>query len=175
MRPLVSVVMPVRNGGEYLGEAVDSILAQTHENLELLLIDDHSTDRALARLDKSDPRLKILSSNGRGLVDACNTGFALSKGDFIARMDADDISLPERFRLQLAYLDANQAVDISGCCVDIFSQPGIQGGLRRYRDWLNSVREPEQVHQQIFIESPLPNPTSDVPPCCTAATGRLPQ
>ena len=159
MSPLVSVVMPVRNAGGYLAEAVDSILRQTHANLELLLIDDHSTDRAIAALDKSDPRLQILATNGHGLVDACNTGFACSRGDYVARMDADDISLPERLRLQLAYLEANPVVDLCGCCVDIFSARGIEGGLRRYRDWLNSVLEPEQVRQQIFIESPLPNPT----------------
>lgn len=159
MSPLVSVVMPVRDAGQYLAEAVDSILGQTYANLELLLIDDHSSDGAIAMLGRGDARLKIFSNKGRGLVDACNTGFGLSSGEFIARMDADDISLPERLRLQLAYLDAHPAVDICGCCVDIFSQAGIHGGLRRYRDWLNSVREPAEVHQQLFIESPLPNPT----------------
>jgi len=159
MPSLVSVVMPVRNGGKYLAGAVASILRQTHENLELLLVDDHSTDRAIALLDKNDARLKILANQGRGIVDACNTGLADCEGDFIARMDADDISLPDRFRVQLEYLDTNPGVDICGSCVEIFSATGLQGGLERYREWLNSVREPEQVRQQIFIESPLPHPT----------------
>ncbi len=96
MSPLVSVVLPVRNGGEYLSQAVDSILSQTFENLELLLIDDHSTDGAISALDKTDPRLKIFKSHGQGVVDACNTGFAHCRGEYIARMDADDISLPGR-------------------------------------------------------------------------------
>lgn len=159
MTPLVSVVMPVRDGGQYLAGAVASILGQTHENLELLLVDDHSTDRAIASLDRSDPRLKVLANHGRGIVDACNTGLDHSKGEFIARMDADDVSLPERLQVQLEYLDANPRVDICGSRVEIFSQAGIQGGLERYQEWLNSVREPEQVRQQIFIESPLPHPT----------------
>ncbi|MGA9573210.1 MAG: glycosyltransferase [Lysobacterales bacterium] len=159
MNRLVSVVMPVRNGGVYLQEAVDSILSQTHAGLELLLIDDHSTDAAISALDKSDTRLKILGNHGRGLVDACNTGINHSRGEYVARMDADDISLPGRLRSQLDYLDANRSVDISGCCVEIFSVQGIQGGLKRYQDWLNSVLEPEQVRQQVFIESPLPHPT----------------
>jgi len=159
MKPLVSVVMPVRNGGDYLAGAVASILAQTHENLELLLIDDHSTDHAIAALDKGDARLKILANRGRGIVDACNTGLHCSQGEYVARMDADDLSLPGRFCSQLEYLDANPSVDICGCCVEIFSDTGIQGGLVRYRDWLNSVREPAQVREQIFIESPLPHPT----------------
>ncbi|MDX2418855.1 MAG: glycosyltransferase [Xanthomonadales bacterium] len=158
MSPLVSVVLPVHNGGMFLSQAVDSILSQTFENLELLLIDDHSTDAAIAALDKSDPRLRIYESSGRGVVNAFNTGFDLVLGGFIARMDADDISLPDRFHCQLGYLENHPSIDISGCCVKIFSERGIQGGLQRYQDWLNSVREPEQVHQQVFIESPLPNP-----------------
>ena len=158
MNPLVSVVLPVRNGGKFLSQAVSSILSQTIVNLELLLIDDHSTDAAISALDKNDSRLIIFKSRGKGLVNACNTGFTHSRGEFIARMDADDVSLPERFQCQLDYFDKHPTLDIAGCCVEIFSDDGIKGGLQRYQNWLNSVREPEQVHQQIFIESPLPNP-----------------
>jgi glycosyltransferase involved in cell wall biosynthesis len=159
MKPLVSVVMPVRNGGRFLSQAVDSIINQTFENLELLLIDDHSTDDAVLALDKSDPRLSIIKSQGSGVVNASNTGFANSRGEFIARMDADDISHEKRFECQLDYLDRHPRVDIAGSCVEIFAENGIKGGLERYQNWLNSVREPEQVHRQIFIESPLPNPS----------------
>ena len=158
MNPFVSVVLPVHNGGNFLSRAVESILSQSHENLELLLIDDHSTDGAITELDKSDPRLSVLTCKGRGVVNAFNTGFAHSKGEYVARMDADDISLPARIRTQLDYLDLHPSIDIAGCCVEIFSESGIQGGLQRYQHWLNTVREPEQVRQQIFIESPLPNP-----------------
>ena len=158
MNPLISVVMPVRNGGGFLEQAVASILSQTFEDLELVLIDDHSTDTALITLDKSDPRLIILKSKGHGLVNACNTGFSHCRGRFIARMDADDVSLPHRLACQLDYLERNPDVDIAGCCVEIFSDHGIKGGLERYQNWLNSVREPAEVHKQIFIESPLPNP-----------------
>lgn len=159
MSPLVSVVLPVRNGGIFLNEAVGSILSQTYENLELLLIDDHSTDEAISSLDKGDQRLKIIKCKGNGVVDASNTGFDLARGEFIARMDADDISLPDRIRCQLDYMESHSTVDLCGCCVDIFSDAGIKGGLERYQNWLNSVREPRHVHQQIFIESPLPNPS----------------
>lgn len=158
MRPLVSVVLPVRNGGEFLGQAVASILNQTFENLELVLIDDHSTDGAVSEIDKSDPRLKVFSCKGKGVAEAFNTGFHHAIGEFIARMDADDISLPERLACQLEYLELHPEVHIAGACVDIFSKTGIKGGLERYQNWLNSVREPEQIHKQIFIESPLPNP-----------------
>lgn len=158
MSPLVSVVLPVYNGGEYLAEAVASILTQDHTNLELLLIDDHSSDSAIAALGRRDPRLSIHTSKGKGVVDAFNTGFALCSGPYIARMDADDVSLPARLSSQLDYLARFPSVDIAGCRVDIFSGSGIQGGLERYQAWLNSLCEPEQIHQQMFIESPLPNP-----------------
>ena len=158
MNRLVSVVIPVRNGGNYLNQAVASILSQTIENLELVLVDDHSTDTAVSALDKSDPRLKIIKSQGHGVVNAFNTGFKLCQGAFIARMDADDISLPRRLQCQLDYFDHHPDVGITGCCVEIFSEDGIQGGLERYQSWLNSVRKPDQVRNQIFIESPLPNP-----------------
>jgi len=156
---MVSVVLPVRNGGKYLGPAVSSILNQTFENLELLLIDDHSTDEAVTDLDRSDPRIRVFSSKGKGVVNACNTGFRRSRGEYLARMDADDISLPGRLACQLEYLEQHPEVSIAGGCVEIFSEAGIKGGLERYQTWLNSVREPGQVHKQIFIESPLPNPS----------------
>lgn len=158
MKPLVSVVMPVRNGGVYLAAAVESILGQSHQQLELILVDDHSDDDAIASLDRSDPRLKIYPGQGSGVVSAFNTGFAHSSGDFIARMDGDDISLPERLNCQLGYLEQHPQIAIAGCCVEIFSKVGIQGGFKRYESWLNSVRTPIEIHNQIFVESPMPNP-----------------
>ena len=151
MKPLVSVVMPVHNGGEYLQAAVSSILTQSWSRLELVLVDDHSNDGAVAALEQTDPRLKIVNSEGRGVVNAFNTGFRQCNGDYIARMDADDISLPDRLTCQLDYLGQNPAVDIVGCCVTFFSEDGIQGGLERYQHWLNSLCEPVEIHRQIFV------------------------
>lgn len=159
MKPLVSVVMPVHNGGRFLKQAVDSILSQTMRKLELVLVDDRSTDSAISELDNSDPRLRVFRSRGQGIVNACNTGFSHCRGTFIARMDADDISLENRLECQVDYLLENRSIDIAGGCVEIFADDGIKGGLKRYQDWLNSVREPGQVRRQIFIESPLPNPS----------------
>jgi glycosyltransferase involved in cell wall biosynthesis len=159
-RPLVSVLMPVRNGGSYLQEAVQSILDQTFGRLELLLIDDHSTDHAISRLDSADPRLRILNSPGKGVINAFNHGLPHAQGEFIARMDADDISLPARFETQVAYLNCNPDVDIAGACVEIISKQEVKGGYLHYQQWLNSVRQPEQIRKQIFIESPIPNPTA---------------
>ena len=157
--PLVSVVMPVRDGGAYLAFAVDSVLSQSHSRLELILVDDHSTDSAIAGLP-GDDRLRLVECRGQGVSAAFNTGLAQANGEFIARMDADDIALPTRFELQLSYLEKHSNVSICGGCVEIFSQDGIEGGNQRYQAWLNACRSPGRIRREIFIESPIPNPTA---------------
>ncbi len=158
--PEVSVVLPVKNGGEYLGDAVDSILEQSLTAIELLLVDDHSEDGTIDQLDQSDPRLSILRSPGNGVVAAFNHGMKLSQGRIIARMDADDISLPRRLETQLGFLQNNPDIEIAGACVEIISNQPLRGGNIHYQQWLNSQRTPEQIHCQMFVESPVPNPTA---------------
>lgn len=158
--PEVSVVMPVRDGGRYLRDAAGSILGQSLANIELLLVDDHSADGAVRDLGIRDPRLSILESPGHGVVDAFNHGMRRARGRFVARMDADDVALPRRLEVQVEFLRQHAEVGIAGACVEIFSERGIDEGNRLYQDWLNSVRSPGQIHRQLFIESPLPNPTA---------------
>ena len=160
MQPIVSVVMPVRNGGDYLAAAVDSILGQSFSSLELILVDDHSEDAAIASLVTNDPRLVLLKSNGPGVSNAFNTGFAQASGAFIARMDADDLSLPGRLEEQIRYLERHPELDLCGACVDIFAEQELAGGNLRYQAWLNRCRSAQQVHRELFIESPVPNPTA---------------
>lgn len=158
MSELISVVMPVHNGGQYLQAAVDSILQQTQPSLELIIVDDHSTDTAIENLTGLDARVTLVSAHGRGVVSAFNAGFKHCNGEYIARMDGDDLALPQRLQVQLAYFKQHAGIDIISCCVEFFSAKTIQGGLKRYQTWLNSVRTSQQIHQQIFIESPMPNP-----------------
>jgi glycosyltransferase involved in cell wall biosynthesis len=160
MSALVSVIMPVRNGGEYLAPAVESILGQSHSKLELIVVDDHSDDGAVQALSEDDPRVRRVPSRGKGVSAAFNTGLALASGEFIARMDADDLALPRRLEAQLGYLETNPAVSICGACVEIFSEDDIRGGNRRYQDWLNRCRTPAVIHRELFVESPIPNPTA---------------
>jgi glycosyltransferase involved in cell wall biosynthesis len=157
---LVSVILPVHNGGRYLQDAVDSILAQTHGDLELLVVDDHSTDGRVAALRTGDPRVSVTRSRGRGVAKAFNTGLKRARGAFIARMDADDIALPERLEAQLSLFDEHAEVDIAGGCVRFIGGAGVAGGNLRYAKWLNSVRTPREIRSQIYIESPIPNPTA---------------
>jgi glycosyltransferase involved in cell wall biosynthesis len=160
MNPAVSVIMPVRNGGAYLAEAVASILSQSFSSLELLLVNDHSEDEAIAGLAEEDARLCILDNPGRGVAQAFNHGLRHARGRFVARMDADDLAMPDRLEVQLRYLERHPEIDICGACVEIFAQQALAGGNLRYQQWLNACKTADQIHRQLFIESPIPNPTA---------------
>lgn len=155
----MSVILPVRNGGSFLAESVASIMAQSHARLELVVVDDHSDDGAVEALPGSEPRIRTLSSPGSGVVAAFQHGMSEAQGDYIARMDADDVSLPGRIEQQLALLAARPEVDICGTGVRFFPRSRVAGGNRHYERWLNGVVEPRDIHLQLFIESPIPNPS----------------
>lgn len=106
--PRVSVIMPVYNTELYLKEAVDSILEQTFEDFELIAINDGSKDKSSAILDRYaaiDSRVRVIHQENQGLVATLNRGIDAARGEYIARMDADDISFPRRFEQQVAVLD----------------------------------------------------------------------
>ena len=108
--PLASVVLPVYNAEHYLEQAVDSVLCQSFANFELLLLNDGSTDRSreiLESFSRRDSRCHVYSWPNRGLVATLNAGLDLAVGEFIIRMDADDVCRPRRFEQQLAYLDSH--------------------------------------------------------------------
>lgn len=111
--PLITVVMPVFNGEKYIKEAVDSVLIQTFKNFELIIVNDGSADRTLEILNTyTDERINIVNIENNGLVHALNLGISLAEGKYIARMDSDDICAENRFELQLACFEQDQAVDI---------------------------------------------------------------
>lgn len=107
--------MPVFNAEKYLGEAIDSILQQSFKNFELIIIDDGSTDDSLKIINEIlDSRIRLIRNyENRGLVYSLNLGILESRGQFIARMDADDVSVPERFRLQIGLMH-DEKLDICG-------------------------------------------------------------
>ena len=129
----VSVVMPVRNGEAFVELAVRSILSQTFQALELIIIDDGSFDSTpsiLSSLAATDSRIRLLSSGGRGIVDALNLGIVQSGSDLIARMDADDMALPERLERQIQFMRSNPDVVASGSSVLLIDGTGIETGTR---------------------------------------------
>lgn len=115
--PRISVVMPVYNGEAYLEAAVSSILAQTVPDFEFIVIDDGSTDQTAALLSAAaarDRRLRVISQENQGIARSLNRGLSLATGEWVARMDADDIALPDRFSRQMRYLEAHPDCGVLG-------------------------------------------------------------
>lgn len=114
--PRVSVLMSVYNGARYLQEAVDSILGQTFDDFEFIIVDDGSTDATPAILDSyTDARIVRLRNEANiGLTRSLNKGLAVARGEYVARQDADDVSLPERLARQVAFLDAYPSIALVG-------------------------------------------------------------
>ena len=106
-KPRVSVVIPVRNGKDYLQEALDSVLQQSFTDLELLLINDGSTDDNYDRYALQDSRIRVIHLTGTGVSRARNVGMAQSRGDLIAFLDADDIWFPGKLMAQVQYFDSH--------------------------------------------------------------------
>ena len=120
--PRVSILMPVYNVAPYLREAMDSILVQTFQDFELIVLDDCSPDNSAEILDTyTDERIvRYRGEKNIGLSNVLNVGMAIARGEFIARMDSDDLSTPERLATQVAYLEAHPEVDLCSCGMQLF-------------------------------------------------------
>lgn len=162
-RPLIGVLLPVYDAAPLLDTALESMLSQTFSEFECLVVDDGSTDasREVAMgFARRDARVRILAlDRHRGLVAALNAAVAATRAPYLARMDADDIALPQRFALQLAALEDAPELAVIGSRVSYHpDDPGL-GGLADYVRWQNSVIEPREIRRDLFVESPLVHPT----------------
>lgn len=121
--PVVSVILPVYNSGRYIAAAIDSILTQSLSNFELIIINDGSTDNSeTIILSYTDPRIVYISNDGnKGLIFSLNKGIEIAKGKYIARMDADDICMPERLALQKQWLDEHEETSVVGCNIQFIN------------------------------------------------------
>jgi hypothetical protein len=125
--PKVSVVMSVFNGERFLREAVESILEQSYRSFEFIIIDDGSTDgtaQILEEFAQKDRRIRYYPQENRGLIDALNRGCRLARADFLARMDADDISLPGRLQWQVDFLEAHPGIGMVGGAAEFIDGSG---------------------------------------------------
>jgi glycosyltransferase involved in cell wall biosynthesis len=127
--PKISVILPIYNSRAFIADAIDSVLGQNAQDFELILIDDASSDGTSAILETlSDPRVHhIRHATNQGLVYSLNEGLQLATGEFIARMDHDDIALPERFARQLAFLEHHPNVGVVGSGYRLIDGAGVQG------------------------------------------------
>lgn len=129
--PLVSVILPAFNAREFISQAVQSILNQSFRDFELLVIDDGSTDGTTKILESiTDPRLRVISHDtNQGLIYSLNEGIAESKGQLIARMDADDVSHPDRLDIQVNFLLRNPDIGVVGTAIQLIDRQGKTGPI----------------------------------------------
>ena len=135
--PLITVLMPCYNTMPYLPEALESIIQQTYNNLEILCINDGSTDDTGKILDeyaKKDSRIRVIHNEKNiKLIRSLNKGIDLASGEFIARMDADDISAPDRIEKELNFMLKNPEVDVVGCACYAINEKGNLLGIKSMR------------------------------------------
>jgi glycosyltransferase involved in cell wall biosynthesis len=156
------VLLPVRNATAHLSEALHSLSAQTFPDFEVIAVDDGSDDDSpviLREWSEQDPRVRVLAQEPLGLVAALERARSSARGEYLARMDADDITEPERFERQLALMGAHENVVACGTQVRYFPADLVLDGARRYETWLNSLTTPEDIERDLFVECPLAHPT----------------
>ena len=172
--PRVSILLPVRDAAATLEAAMASLAAQTYADFEIVAVDDGSADGSRALLGAwadRDGRVRVLESGGAGLVPALRAAAAAAGGEFLARMDADDVAAPTRLERQLALLESRPAVAACGTGVRYFPPAHVRGGARRYARWLNALHEPAELVRDIFVECPIAHPTLMVRRAAFAAVG----
>jgi glycosyltransferase involved in cell wall biosynthesis len=145
--------MSVHDGERYLNEAVASVLRQTLSDFEFLIVDDASNDGSASLVESfGDPRIRLLRNpENLGLAASLNRGIDLARGVYIARMDSDDVSLPERLAAQAAFLDARPRVSVCGSWVEFIGERA--GHVWRY------PTDPDAIRCRLLFESPLAHPS----------------
>ena len=156
--PFVSVVMPVYNNAKYLREAIESILKQTFQNFEFIIINDGSTDMSpeiLKEYENKDSRIKIINQPNSGIGAAINKGLFEAKGEWVFRMDGDDVALPHRFAVQIGKIKKNPSLALlGGWCQQINSQ-GIPLKINKYPANHDALVRRLETHRPFF-----PHPTA---------------
>ena len=160
--PKVTVLMPVYNAGKFLREAVDSILAQSFTDFEFLIIDDGSTDGSQSIVRSyDDSRIRFVQNEKNiGVAATLNRGFDLARGEYIARMDADDISMPHRLERQIDFMEESPEVGVSGTWIRLFGdQPRVvdrcpvgASVVKAYMLFDNPLYHPTVIMQRNLIE-----------------------
>ena len=159
MQEKISIVMPVKDAGEFLKTCIKSIRDQSYTNWELLAVDDHSSDGSfdyLQNVAEQDSRIRCWPSKGKGIIDALQLGYAQSTGSFVHRMDADDIMPPNKLEYFLQHWQPQSVVTGK---VKYFSDEWEVGeGFINYQNWINGLMEAKDFWQDVYMECPIPSP-----------------
>lgn len=159
---LLSVLLPVRDAESTVARALQSVQEQQGVDFECVVVDDGSIDATVSvvqRTVRGDDRFQLIRQGRDGLVPALLRAVDASGGQFLGRQDADDESLPGRFKREVDYLTRNPRLGLVATGVEIRSRTGMTAGAQRYLRWLEESCTPSQIANALWIESPLPHPT----------------
>lgn len=157
--PAISVLTPVYNGEKYLKEAIESVLLQSFSDFEFILVDDGSTDHTQDIIASfKDPRIVYIHQQNTGNPGALNRGLFASKGKYVARLDADDVCLPERFRIQYDFMEKNPDYSMCGSCAEMMDKDGETIFISKLPETDEEIRqvfdrENCMVHSSIFFRT----------------------
>ncbi len=160
--PVISILMPCYNAAGTIETALASLAGQTLADYEIVAVDDGSTDQTLQILTRHadrDARIRILEQSHAGIVEALNRGLSQCRTPYIARMDTDDRSHPERLALQVNYLNDHAHISVVGSLVAGFPANQVRRGFQIYMDWLNKLVNDEAIRREMFVESPIAHPS----------------
>lgn len=160
---LVSVVLPFKNEARWLPGALKSLKRQTLKRFEVVLVNDGSTDDSLGIVREcclGDGRFRYVNSRGAGLVSALNTGLEAARGEWVARVDADDFCHPQRLSQQLVLARSLGRRSVVSCKVRCFPYKDVSDGYRNYEKWLNSLISHDMISRDMFVESPVAHPSA---------------
>lgn len=158
---LISILTPFKNSSKFLPECIQSIQDQSHKNWELLIVDDGSNDSSydiVRAFSKSDSRIQLFKNPGEGIIHALRFAFSKSSGDFITRMDSDDIMCPNKLEVLLSNLNQYGKGFLSIGQVHYFSESGISDGYSKYETWLNNLTQYGTNYFEIYKECVIPSP-----------------
>jgi len=158
---MISIVMPVKNAAPFLEECIDSIINQSYIDWELIAVNDHSSDESFDLISdyaKEDGRIKVFNNKGSGIIEALRMAFSKSQGQYISRMDADDIMPTNKLEILLMHLTSQKAPSVCIGKVEYFSEHDLGEGYQKYAQWLNDLTIQNRNFLEIYKECVVPSP-----------------
>lgn len=160
-RPKISIIMPFKNTSKFLPECLDSILAQSETDWELLAVNDHSSDNSLDIIksySEKDTRIQFSTNQGNGIIPALQQAYSMSTGRFITRMDSDDIMPELKLENLVQPLEEKGNGYLTTGLVKYFSEDEIGDGYQKYETWLNKLTEKGENFKDLYKECVIPSP-----------------
>ena len=164
MKELISIIMPFKNEEDFLVQTLESIINQSYQNWELIAVDDFSSDNSfeiVLDFAKKDERIKVLKNKGEGIIEALKTGRELAKGNYITRMDADDLMVVNKLEDLHKVVSTITQKSVAIGKVNYFKSNGeeIGNGYLKYQNWINELAENKTSFSEIYKECPVPSPS----------------